>query len=268
MAADPTEIFGILRQARRVWAVGAIHGEVARLRKLHDVLEHRFQLGDRLIYLGNHLGRGGAIRETVDEMLSFRRSLMARFLLCGDDIVFLRGSQEEMWHKLLQLHLAREPAQVLEWMLAHGVDATLEAYGQTAQLARQRCREGAWAMARWTSTLRDAVRENPGHDELSTVLRRAAVTESGMLLFVHAGIDVARPLAAQTDSFWWGRGDFASIDQPYETFRRIVRGYDPSHGGVVVGDITATVDAGCGFEGGLSAVCFDANGAAEDRIDV
>ncbi|MDP6351649.1 MAG: hypothetical protein QF926_05120 [Alphaproteobacteria bacterium] len=259
--------FAALVGARRIWAVAAIHGDVERLARLHDQLQRQFGRGDRLVYLGNYLGHDSRLRGVIDELLLFRRALLARFTLFKDDIVYLRGSQEEMWQKLLQLHIARDPAQVLEWMLAHGVGETLKAYGASADSLRLRCREGAQSLARWSGGLRESVRANAGHEELFGTLRRAAFDDGGNLLFVHAGIDVTRPLSAQTDSFWWGAGDFATITQPYEGFQRIVRGFDPSHGGVAIGPIAATIDGGCGFGGPLCAVCFAPTGAVEERIE-
>ena len=146
--------FGIVENARRVWAIGAIHGSRSHLAELHTRLESRLKSGDKLVYLGNYLGRGDAIIETVNELLLFRRALLARFNLVDDDILYLRGSQEEMWQKLTQLQIAQNPAQVLEWMLAQGVDATLEAYGVGRERARMRCREGPLALARWSVELR------------------------------------------------------------------------------------------------------------------
>ena len=69
--------FAVLHSARRVWAVAAIHGEAARLARLQAALEQRFAPGDRLVYLGNFLGRGPQIRETLDLLLDFRRRLLA-----------------------------------------------------------------------------------------------------------------------------------------------------------------------------------------------
>ena len=34
---------------------------------------------------------------------------------------------------------------------------------------------------------------------------------------------------AQNDCFWWGFQHFSSIDRPYKTFLRIVRGYESEH---------------------------------------
>ena len=55
---------------------------------------------------------------------------------------------------------------------------------------------------------------------------RAAYTDDGALLFVHAGLDADRPLSAQSDSLWWGTGSFAKLDRSYGGFIRVVRGFE------------------------------------------
>src|SRR5690242_7169626 len=104
--------FADLGHPRRIWAVGAVHGEVDRLAALHADLIRRFTPGDRLVYTGNMIGRGAAAVETLDELLSFRRALIAMPGMLASDVVYLRGSQEEMWQKLLQLQFAPNPAEV------------------------------------------------------------------------------------------------------------------------------------------------------------
>lgn len=267
MTRPDSAVFGILERARRVWAVGAVHAEVDRLASLHSQLERRFSVGDRLVYLGNYFGRGAAVVETIDELLLFRRALIARFALFANDVVYLRGSHEEMWQKLMQLQMARCPDEVLEWVLEQGIETTVRAYGGNVDEARARCREGALALAQWSLDLRARMRARPGHERLLSVVRRAAFTGEGGILFVHSGVDVRRPLSAQHDSFWWGAGNFAAIDSPYEGFGRIVRGYDPGHGGLAIGPVAATVDSGCGFGGRLSAVCFAADGTVVETLE-
>jgi serine/threonine protein phosphatase 1 len=110
------ERFAVLRRARRVWAVAAIHGESGRLKALHRVLADAFEEGDRLVYLGNSLG-GADVVGTMDELLSFRRAIIARPRTFSSDLVYLRGSQEEMWQKLLQLQFAPNPREVFDWMM-------------------------------------------------------------------------------------------------------------------------------------------------------
>lgn len=261
-------VFASLRQARRVWAVAAIHGEAGRLGKLHGILGQRLRPGDRLVYLGNYLGVGPDIVGVVDELLAFRRELLCAPGAEPEDIVFLRGAQEEMWRKLLELQFATAPAEVLEWMLGQGADATLAAYGGSAPEGWAVCRQGPLATTRWTGRLRAAMHACPGHDELMANLRRAAFTAGGELLFVHAGVDPHRPLTEQGDAFWWGNGYFDEMSEPYCGFRRVISGYDrkrrPAHANKTI----AAIDGGCGFGGQLNAACFDLTGAAVDWISV
>ena len=104
-----SDIYGRLVCARRVWAVGAIHADAQRLERLHDRLAERFAPGDRLVYLGNYMGTGPDVAGTIDELISFRTAILCRAGMEPDDIVFLRGAQEEMWRKLLQIQFAPAP---------------------------------------------------------------------------------------------------------------------------------------------------------------
>jgi serine/threonine protein phosphatase 1 len=260
------ERFALLRRARRVWAVAAIHGETQRLAALHRVLADAFEEGDRLVYLGNYLG-GADAAGTIDELLSFRRLLIARPRSFASDLAYLRGSQEEMWQKLLQLQFAPNPREVFGWMIEHGLGATLRAYGGDEKAGAAAAREGALGITRWTQSLRAAMQARPGHYTLMSALRRAALTDDGALLFVHAGIDPSRPLSAQSDSFWWNLGGFSRLAQPYAGFRRIIRGYDRDHGGLIESAYTTSIDAGCGFGGPLLAACFDRDGALLATIE-
>jgi len=185
-----------------------------------------------------------------------------------EDVVFLRGAQEEMWQKMLQLQFSVRPAEVLKWMLAHGADATLTAYGGYAADGFNGAADGAMALTGWTNELRARVRAAPGHDALMSALKRATLSHDNGVLFVSAGIDVERPLTAQTDSFWWAGRCFAEISERYEGFQRIVRGFDPDHGGYFQTENTLTIDGGCGFGGSLIAACLSPDGEILDRIDI
>ncbi|HYD67517.1 hypothetical protein [Azospirillum sp.] len=259
-ASTNPQKFVDLGRPRRIWALASLHAQPDHLHAMHEVIGARFQPGDRLVYLGNLIGRGPRVVETVDALLDFRRALLSMRGMLAEDIVYLRGGQEEMWQKLLQLHFAPNPREVLEWMLRQGVEATLAAYGGVAEQGMAAARGGTMALSRWTQALRAAVQAHPGHEKLFSSLKRAAYTgnpagnpagEAGGVLFVNAGIDPARPFGHQGDSFWWGGAAFSRIDAPYGGFRRVVRGYDPARGGARVEDFTATLDAGCGQGGPL-----------------
>jgi serine/threonine protein phosphatase 1 len=259
------EKFAHLRPGTRIWAVAAIHGDAPRLRSLHAALADRLTADDRLAYLGNFLGHGPAVADVIDELLRFRLWFLARPLAMVCDLAYLRGAQEEMWHKLLQLQFATDPRGVLAWMLEHGVGATLAAYGSSADQGRMAARDGPLAIGRWTSRLRDAVRAHAGHDPFFSGLRRAAIV--GRLLFAHAGVDPSRPLNAQSDSFWWGSPGFSTMDEPFGEFAMVIRGYDRQHPGVVEGRFGTTVDGGAGFGGPLIACAFDSDGRIVDQIE-
>ena len=239
--------FAILRGCRRIWAVGSIHADAPRLDRLHRALTGRLAFGDRLIYLGNLIGRGRGTLATLDTLLRFRSLFMARPDAFACDAVFLRGSQEEMWQKLLQLQFATDPKGVLQWMLDQGVAASLEAYGIDP-------REGT-ARGRRRTTAADTLDVLPAPDDqepsrpLRTSRDSAAApptpTETPQkgdhppsgLLFVNAGLDPSRPLEAQKDSFWWGGAAFGDLPRPYGGFARVVRGASPDRPGLALGPV-------------------------------
>lgn len=255
-------------RARRIWAVAAVHGEAERLRRLHDCIAERFADGDRIVYLGNYLGYGGAIAATIDEMLDFRRRVLARPRGFVCDVVYLRGAQEEMWQKLLQLQFASNPGEVLAWMVQAGVEPTVRAYGGDLRQGFAATRDGPRTITRWTSALRDAMNAAPGHTALLASLRHAAVTDDRRLLFVHASIDPGRPLAGQGDAFWWGERDILDLAAPFEGFRRVVRGFDRQQRGLVEGEFVISLDAGAGRSGHLLAAAIAPDGAVLEVLQV
>lgn len=258
----------ILKATRRVWAIGAIHGEAGRLAQLHDALWARLAAGDRIVYLGNHLGRGPDVRRTVDELLRFRREFIARRGAFAFDLVHLRGAQEEMWQKLLQIQFALNPREVLPWMLRQGVAPTIEAYGSNEEQGLVAARDGVRSLMRWTTALRAQIHAAEGHAALASSLRHAAVTDDGNLLFVSADIAPERPLAAQGDTLWWGTGTgIDSLDDSFSGCRRVVAGYDRRGRGVRIGSHMAVLDGGAGQGGKVAAACFEASGELADRIE-
>ncbi len=261
--------FACLGAPRRVWAVAAIHADSWRLCCLHDALYARFRPGDRIVYLGNYTGHGPKPVETLDEILGFRRSVLSIAGVLATDIVYLRGMQEEMGQKLLQLQFAPNPFEVLSWMLENGMDSTLAAYGFSGRDGLGFARVGAVALTHWTVRIHKAIRAHAGHEIFATVLRRAAYTAESTphpLLFVHAGIEPSKPLAAQNDAFWWGGKDFDRMERPYQSYDKVVRGFDSSRGGVRMDTIRATLDGGCGFGGPLVCAGFDQSGQIFDLI--
>lgn len=265
---DMTEpaIFAVLHRAQRIWAISSIHGDVNRLNTLHTAVADKFIPGDRLLYLGNILGRGENVRTTVDAALTFRRLILSRRNMFTHDVVMLRGAQEEMWQRLLQLQFAVDPSEVLEWMLDQGIGTTLDAYDSSAEDARAAIRQGPMAITHWTTKLRAAF-QAAGHQEWLSSLKHAAYTREATILFVSRGIDPERPLDAQADTFWWGARAFDTIDSSYSGFDKVIRGFDPEAKGLVEKPFTISLDAGCGREGTLLAACIENDGTILDLIE-
>jgi hypothetical protein len=248
--------------------VAAVHAEARRLVRLHDEISERFREGDRLIYLGNYVGHGEAVLATIDELLDFRRRVLGRQRGFGCDVVFLRGTQEEMWQKLLQLQFAPNPSEVLRWTVRAGMEATIRAYGGDLRQGFAASRDGPRTITRWTGSLRTAMNAAPGHTMLFSALRHAAFTEERGLLFVHASIDPSRPLAAQGDALWWGHEDILDLAAPFDGFRRVVRGIDRDRRGVVERGLAVSLDGGAGHGGSLIAACFGVEGAMIEVVEV
>ena len=260
--------YGILRNAKRIWSVGAIHGDLAALQKIHKGLVSKFRRGDKIVYLGNYFGNSDQNKETFDELLMTRRRIMSLpEVFMPEDFVYLRGAREEMFFKLLQLQYAPNPVEVMDWLLGHGIAHTLKAYGEDEYAARSIVRQGTVALTKWTNGIRRKIQLCAGHVELTNCLKRACMTDDGNLLFVHASIDPSRPLTMQKDQFWWDNGQFNSLTQNFSEFVKVIRGYDHANKGINLNnDYTATIDGGCGRGGKLHTICFDLNGQLVDEI--
>ncbi len=249
----------------QIWTIPAIHGEIERLTALHNFILEHFTPGDCLVYLGNYTGYGQHSAACIDEILTFRRMLLSIPGMLSKDFVYLRGRQEEMWQKLLQLQFAPDPTGVLLWMLGNGLSATLQSYGLCPHDGIEACRYGTMGLTKWTATIRATIRDHAGHEIFAHQQLRAAYTSETSefpMLFVHAGLDTTRPLNDQGDSFWWSSDEFSAINKPYLPYKKVIRGFDPHHGGLNMNCITATLDDGCGFGGKLICAGFEPNGQA------
>ena len=112
----------------RIWAVGSLHSCIESFQSIKKYILSNFKNGDKLIFLGNLIGYNNQSKEILTDVLNLRFNLMAKFNLSHEDIVFLRGAQEEMFSKILQLQIAPNPREIVDWIFSHGVDQTLSSY--------------------------------------------------------------------------------------------------------------------------------------------
>ena len=218
-----------LKKSKRIWAIGSIHSNLNSFSLIKKYILKHFDDEDKLVFLGNIIGLGEYSKETLSSVIDLRFNLMSKFKLKPQSIVFLRGAQEEMFSKLLQLQLAPNPREIIEWMFEHGVNKTIRSYGFSDDEVKNISTSGTINITKWTTNLNRAVQMNPGHKEYFLNLKHAAYSHTKKILFVNRGVDITRPLSAQNDCFWWGFQNFSKIQEPYKTYIRIVRGYQSEH---------------------------------------
>ena len=255
----------------KIWSISAVHGNADKLTALHNNILNKIQPGDRIVYLGNYTGYGTQSIESVNEILTFRRLVLSLPGMMPKDFVYLRGAQDEMWQKLLQLQFAPDPGNVLLWMLGNGLSNTLYAYDLSPHDGIEACRQGVMSITKWTHEVRSAVRRHAGHEIFNMQLVQAAHTDKNSaypMLFVHAGLDGSKSLSEQGDNLWWANDEFENINIAYKPFEKVIRGFDPYHKGLHLNCITATIDGGCGFGGALVCAAFDAQGHVDELIEV
>ena len=268
--SDQCDSYARIGQPKKVWTVPAIHGHIEELTRLHDYIFEHIKPGDQIIYHGNYTGYGDHSVTCVNEILTFRRMVLAMPGMVPTDIVYLRGQQELIWEKLLQLQFAPDPTNVLLWMLGHGLSNTLYDYTLSPHDGIEACRSGIMGLTKWTNTVRKALRAHPGHEIFMTQLKRAAHSDKqspSPLLFVHAGLNPAYDLRDQGEQLWWASDTFKTIENPYHPFQKVIRGFDPDHRGLNLNCVAATVDDGCGFGGKLVSVGFESDGSVAGILE-
>ena len=217
--------FNEFKNVNRIWAVGSIHSSITSFQSIKNYIFSNFKQGDKLIFLGNIIGFENKSKEIITDILDLRFNLMAKFYLENNDIIFLRGAQEEMFSKLLQLQIAPNPIEIIDWVFSHGVDQTIISYNFNPNQFIEVASQGTIQINKLTAKLNHQILSTPGHKDFFSNLKHAAYTETKDVLFVNRGVDISRPLSAQNDCFWWGYQNFSLINKPYNTFKRIVRGY-------------------------------------------
>ncbi|MFC4167591.1 metallophosphoesterase family protein [Teichococcus aestuarii] len=187
---------GRLPPGLRVYAIGDVHGCATKLARLHAMVAEDWarRPAERcaLVHLGDYVDRGPDSAAVLDR-------LCGESPVPGAERVHLRGNHEAM----MLDSLAAGPGTVAEdvW-LWNGGDATLSSYGvcQGPPVLPLRHRALLATMPlRW---------------------------EAGDYLFVHAGIDPRRPLAAQRNQdLLWIREPFLSWPRPLP--KVVVHGHTP-----------------------------------------
>jgi serine/threonine protein phosphatase 1 len=203
-----------------IYAVGDIHGSLAKLRSLMTACAaHAASRPMTLVFLGDYIDRKPQSRGVVDYMLALHAQH-------GERIVALMGN-----HEATALAAIDGNGPTRLWFAQGGL-ATLESYGvaRADELPREHID--------WLRSLRLSY-------------------DDGRRFFVHAGVDPGTPLDAQDEqTLLWIREPFLSHGGDYG--RLIVHGHTPVGGGVPdLRDNRLNLDTAAVFGGPLTVAVFD-----------
>src|SRR5262245_30852548 len=204
---------------QRTYAIGDIHGALAKLRDLVVRCERDADGGPAtFVFLGDYVDRGPDSRGVIDYLIDLHARLT-------DNAIFLMGN-----HEALMLQAVEDSLSVGHW-LVQGGDKTLASYGVAS------AREIPRKHLAWLRSLRLSY-------------------DDGRRLFVHAGVDPEKALDEQNDhDLLWIREPFLSDARNYG--RLIVHGHTPQREGRPdVRNNRVNIDTAAVYGGALTAAVF------------
>ncbi len=204
----------------RTYALSDIHGCLDKLEGL--VARCRADGGDsaKFVFLGDYIDRGPDSRGVLEYVIDLQRRRPG-------DVVCLCGNHED-----LALHAIDDPGEIDQWVVRNGGDKALRSYGATRPS------------------------ELPS-DHVAWLRALATQYDDGKRLFVHAGINPARPLDRQDrHDLLWMREPFLSDQRDHGRF--IVHGHTPVRGGRPdLRTNRVNIDTAAVLGGPLTAAVFD-----------
>lgn len=220
----------------RVYAIGDIHGCLAPLRSLHElILAHanaRPPARKTLAYLGDYVDRGVDSRAVLD--------LLTATPLAGFDHVFLKGNHE---HELLRFLAEGDNPR---W-LKYGGTETVYSYGAKPPDTPNDSDGLLKARVELASKI------PPGHLRFLTSLKSYYV--DGDYLFVHAGMKPGVPLDKQSEADLLGiRDEFLNSTAAFEKI--VVHGHSVSYQ-VEFRDNRIGIDTGAFASGHLTCLVLE-----------
>jgi serine/threonine protein phosphatase 1 len=205
--------------AARTFVIGDIHGCVDEIDRLLDALAPT--TADTVVFLGDYIDRGPSAKGVIDRLLRLRRE--------GPHCVFLKGNHEDMF-----LAFLGERGAFGDAFLANGGGYTLHSYNLHGELGQLR-----------------AGQLPPEHLEFLQSLQMQYA--AGEFLCVHAGLDPARPLAAQREEdLLWIRDEF--VRQPHPFPFTVLFGHTPQREVLVDLPFKIGLDTGLVYWNTLSCI--------------
>ncbi|QUJ76239.1 serine/threonine protein phosphatase [Sulfitobacter albidus] len=223
---------------RPLYAIGDIHGQLAELTRVLDLIEVDGGPEAQIVFVGDYTDRGPDSSGVLDHLIAG--------LAAGKNWHCLKGNHDRMFEWFLRdypQHDAHLPVE-LYWLHPRlGGDTTLASYGvEVTPRMRQEAVHAA-ALEAVPQAHADFLRSRP----LSF--------ETDDLFFAHAGIRGGVPLDRQTEhDLLWIRKEFHIHPGPHP--KLIVHGHTPVETAAHYGP-RINLDAGAGYGNPLAAVVFE-----------
>ena len=64
--------FSELTKAKKIWAIGSLHSSLDSFQSIKKYILTNFELGDKLIFLGNLIGFRAESKKIIDDVLQLR----------------------------------------------------------------------------------------------------------------------------------------------------------------------------------------------------
>jgi len=200
----------------RIWAIGDIHGQLARLEELFQLISLDPDQ-DELVFMGDYIDRGPDSKGVIDRLLALKKS--------GLKATFLKGNHEEMF---LKDFLTGANPQLY---LYNGGLATLKSYAQPGQ---------------------DPLEARPPAEHMDFLENLNLYYRRGGYLFAHAGLKPGQPLEDQdSHDLLWIREEFFLVSHDWP--EKVVFGHTPFREPFRRGKLFG-IDTGAAYGGRLTCL--------------
>ncbi|MGJ5617830.1 metallophosphoesterase family protein [Sulfitobacter sp. MF3-043] len=221
-----------------LYAIGDIHGQLAELHRVLDLIEKDGGKDAQIIFLGDYTDRGPDSRGVMDLLVEGQAK--------SRNWTFLKGNHDRMFEWFMQKPLRNDPYLMVELYWLHqrlGGDTTMQSYGVDAFRGRRNKDVQAEALA--------VVPQS--HLDFLAGLELSYQTKD--LFFVHAGIVPGVPLKKQKEeNLLWIRQEFHRHEKPHP--KLIVHGHTPIDHPTHYGN-RVNLDTGAGYGEPLTAAVFE-----------
>jgi len=239
----------------KIIAIPDIHGNYRRLKILFDRLEEIINLKEYLIiFLGDYIDRGKESNLVIDFLIKLKEKYNCKFLLGNHEDMMLKGiiDLDNNWLK--------------DWLNNGAID-TLKCYLTEKQIDII-SKEIEYGLCSYCCSkvynvklFSEILIENMPKEHLDFFKSLELCYEIDKFVFVHAGVDLDKPLNENTvDDFTWIRPEFYKDKKPKHPINKlIIHGHTPVKFIILSNKYHIGIDFKCYDDKNGYLVCFDPN---------